>query len=37
MSSKKDREYGRGTPNPKRALELMRLVYSKYPLPGVHF
>ena len=34
---RKNREYGRGTPNPKRALELMRLVYSKYPLPGVHF
>jgi hypothetical protein len=34
---RKHHGYGLGTPNLKRALELMRLVYSKYPLPGVHF
>uniref|UniRef100_UPI00286BAD77 hypothetical protein n=1 Tax=Archangium sp. TaxID=1872627 RepID=UPI00286BAD77 len=31
------RGYGQGTPNLRRALELMRLVYSEYPLLGVHF
>ncbi|HYO60023.1 hypothetical protein [Archangium sp.] len=34
---RKHHGYGLGAPNLKRALELMRLVYSKYPLPGVHF
>ncbi len=29
--------YGRGALNLTQALKLMRLIYSKYPLPGVHF
>jgi hypothetical protein len=34
---RKHHGYRFGAPNLKRALKLMRLVYSKYPLPGVHF
>ncbi|HYO71299.1 MAG TPA: hypothetical protein VEU33_34990, partial [Archangium sp.] len=34
---RKTHGYGLNPPSFKRALELMRVVYSKYPLPGVHF
>ncbi|HZI04424.1 MAG TPA: hypothetical protein VEZ71_10395 [Archangium sp.] len=34
---RKNHGYGLGVPNLKQVLEIMRLVYSKYPLPGVHF
>jgi hypothetical protein len=34
---RKSHGYGLNPPRFKRALEIMRLVYSKYPLPGVHF
>lgn len=29
--------YNQPPPSPERQLEIMKEVYSKYPLPGVHF
>jgi hypothetical protein len=29
--------YGQGLPNPRDLERIMRTVYSRYPLPGVHF
>ena len=34
---RKHHGYGHGMPDLQQALKIMMLVYSKYPLPGVHF
>lgn len=34
---RKEHGYGQNTPPPKQQAEILKRVYSRYPLPGIHF